>query len=178
MWKERILKCMGIKKKVPQEPGVIGFYDSKPFHNFKYALIYANETLISESDDEKTASVIVYSRVFKGTTFVNVLVYKEEGFDPALYTYDVIKPKLIEKGVEATDKSIVMILFQHYNEQTIALAKKFCKSDKYNFEQACIYNAKKIQMDFYKPVPKFYKLYDHMCENMYFDLAFIDDKRD
>ena len=151
MFKDKILKFMGIKKKVPQEPGVIGFYDSKPFHNFKYALIYANEILISESDDEKTANVITYSRVFKGTTFVNVLVFNEEGFNPNDYKYETIKPKLIEKGVEATDKSIVMILFQHYNEKTIELSKSFCQSDKSNFEQACIYNAKKVQMDFLSP---------------------------
>ena len=55
---EKIKKFLGIKEKVAQEPGVIGFYDSKPFHNFKYALIYANETLISKSDDEKTENVI------------------------------------------------------------------------------------------------------------------------
>ena len=37
---------------------------------------------------------------------------------------------------------------------------------------------KNVQMDFYKPVPKFYKLYDHFCEDIYFDLAFIDDTRE
>lgn len=177
MWK-KIKKFMGIKEKELQEPGVIGYYDSKPFHNFKYACIYANETLISESDDEKTASVMVYTRNYKNTTFINVLVYKEEGFDVNDYDYEKLKPVLVEKGLTACDKSIVMILFQHYNENTIALAKKFCKSDKNNFQQACIFNAKKVQMDFYKPVPKFYKLYDIMCENLYFDLAFIDPVKD
>lgn len=174
---EKIKKFLGIKDKVIQEPGVIGFYDSKPFHNFKYALIYANEILISESDDEKTQKVIVYAREFKGTTFVNVLVYDEEGFNPSQYDFEKLKPLLLEKGLPETKKSIVMILYQHYNPNTIALSKQFCKSDKFNFQQSCIYNAKKVQMDFYKPIPKFYKLFDHFCENIYFDLGFIDDTR-
>lgn len=177
MW-DKIKKFMGFKEKVVQEPGVIGFYDCKPFHNFKYALIYANEVLLSESDDEKTAKVILYSREYKGTTFVNVLVYNEEGFDISRYDYDSLKPLLEAKGITPGKKSIVMVLFQHYNENTIALCKKFCKSDKLNFQQACIYNAKKVQMDYYKPVPTFYRLYDHMCENLYFDLAFIDTTRE
>ncbi len=177
MW-DKIKKFMGIKKKVKQEPGVIGFYDSKPFHNFKYALIYANETLLSESDDEKTAKVMIYTREYKGTAFINILVYDEQGFDVSQYSYDALKPLLEAKGITPAKNSIVMILFQHYNETTIALAKKFCKSDKHNFQQACIFNAKRVQMDFYKPVPKFYKLYDRMCENLYFDLAFIDTTKD
>ena len=34
------------KVKVVQNPGVIGFYESKPYHNFRYALIYANEEIV------------------------------------------------------------------------------------------------------------------------------------
>ena len=175
---EKIKKFLGIKEKVAQEPGVIGFYDSKPFHNFKYALIYANETLISKSDDEKTENVIIYSRNFKQTTFINVLVYNEENFDLDFYNYENLKPMLIEKGIEPKKTSIIMILFQHYNENTIHMCKKFCNSDKYNFQQGIIYNPKKVQMDYYKPIPKFYKLYHAFCENLYFDLAFIDSTKD
>ena len=57
------------KVKAVQNPGVIGFYESKPYHNFRYALIYANEEIVFE--DEK---VEVYTRTYKDTTFVNVLV--------------------------------------------------------------------------------------------------------
>ena len=38
------------KEKVIENPGVIGHYDCKPYHNFKYALIYANETEIFSTD--------------------------------------------------------------------------------------------------------------------------------
>ncbi len=162
-----------IRKKEPENPGVIGHYDSKPFHNFRYALVYANEVEIFNNE-----KVEIYSRNYKSTTFVNVLVNDEEGFDVSDYTYDKLQDKLIEKGIEKKSKNIVLILFLHCNDYTIAQAKRFCNSSKNNFEHAMIYNPVKVQMDFYKPVPKFYLLYDHFCEAIYFDLAFIDDKRE
>lgn len=171
-------KFFGIKEKVIQNPGVIGFYDSRPFDNFKYSLIYANEILISDSDDENVANVMIYTREYKKTTFVNVLVYNEDGFDISNYNYDNLKPLIEKKNIVPQEKSIIMILFQHNNENTISMCKKFCASTKTNFEQACVYNPVKCQMDYYKPVPTFYRLYDIMCENLYFDLAFIDSTRD
>ena len=57
------------KEKIVERQGVIGHYDSKPFHNFHYALIYANETMVY--DDGK---VEVFFRVYKDTTMINVLV--------------------------------------------------------------------------------------------------------
>ena len=140
--------------------------------NFKYALIYAGETEILTTD-----KIEIYSRVYKDTTFVNILVNDEEGFDITKYTFDDVKPMLVEKGIEETKNKIVLVLFQHNNQNTIAQCKKFCLSDKTSFQQACVYNPVKVQMDFYKPVPKFYKLYDKFCEDIYFDLAFIDDTR-
>jgi hypothetical protein len=177
-FKETFLKVMGFVKKPKQRPGVIGFYDSRPFDSFKYSLIYANEKLISDSDDEKTAKVIVYTREYKQTTFINVLVYDEEGFDPSLYTYDVMKRNLLEYGITPAKNSVVLILFQHYNENTVKMAKSFCNSNKEHFEQALVYNAKEVQMDYYKPVPTFYRLYNIMCEDLFFDLAFIDKTQD
>ena len=109
-------KFFGIKEKVIQNPGVIGFYDSRPFDNFKYSLIYANEILISDSDDENVANVMIYTREYKKTTFVNVLVYNEDGFDISNYNYDNLKPLLEKKNIVPQEKSIVMILFQHNNE--------------------------------------------------------------
>ncbi len=161
------------RKKVKENPGVIGHYDSKPFHSFRYALIYANEIEIFNNE-----KVEVYSRVYKTTTFVNVLVNDEEGFDTNDYTFDKLKDKLLEKEIKETKNHIVVILFAHNNDTTIELAKHFCNSDKHSFEQALVFNPQKVQMDFYKPVPVFYKLYDHFCENIYFDLACIDDKRE
>ena len=170
------------KEKVVENPGVIGHYDSKPYHNFRYALIYANETLVFNNE-----KVEVFSRIYKNTTFVNVLVNDEEGFNIEDYKFDKVWPLLEGKTYlkkdqelpfEKTKNNIVLVLFQHYNENTVKLANSFYNSSKTNFEQALIYNPKNVQMDFYKPVPKFYKLYDHFCEDIYFDLAFIDDTRE
>ena len=177
-FKEILKTVMGFKDKKKQRPGVIGYYPSRPFDSFKYSLIYANEKLISDSDDEKTAKVIVYTREYKQTTFINVLVYNEEGFDPKNYTYDVMKRNLLEYGITPAKNSVVVILFQHYNDETIKMAKSFCNSNKEHFEQALIYNAKECQVDYYKPVPTFYRLYNIMCEDLFFDLAFTDELQD
>ena len=159
------------KEKVVQNPGVIGHYDSKPYHNFKYALIYANEVCISENEE-----VEIYSRVHKNATFVNVLINDEKNVnDLSKFKYENIKPELIEKGIKVTDKSIVVICFQHYNQKTVDLARGFCESNKKQFEQALVFNPRLVQMDFYRPVPKFYsKMYEYLCEDLYFDFAFID----
>ena len=175
--KEKIVKIFRFffpkKEKVIEDEGVLGHYESKPYTSFKYALIYADETEI-----ESNEFVDVYSRVYRDTTFVNVLVNKEENFNIEDYKFENIKPKLIEKGMKETKTNIVFVIFQHKNDFTISQCKKFCNSTKLNFEHAGIFNSKKTQVDFYKPVPKFYKLYNNFCEDAYFDLAFIDDTRE
>jgi len=170
------------KEKRELKPGVLGYYDCKPYHNFHYALIYANETLVFNNE-----KIEIFARIYKETTFVNILVNEEEGFNISDYTFDKVWPllegktylkKQEEKPFEKTKNNIVLVLFQHYNDETIKAARSFCNSSKTNFEHAVIYNPKYVQMDFYKPLPKFYKLYDRFCEDIYFDLAFIDDKRE
>lgn len=158
-----------IKEKEELNPGVIGYYDCKPYHNFHYALIYARD--IEVYNDEK---IEIYTRVHKGTTFVNVLVNDEEDFKIEDYSYDKLRKILVEKELENTDKSVVFIAFQHNNEKTQGFCKKLPASTKTSFIQGAVYNPKSVHMDFYKPVPEFYKLYDHFCENLYFDFAFID----
>ncbi len=159
------------KEKPVQNPGVIGHYDSKPYHNFKYALIYASETCVYETEE-----VEIYTRNYKNCTFVNVLVNDEKNIDNlSQYKYDNVKDLLIENKVETKEKSVVVICFQHYNQKTVDLARTFCESDRKHFEQALIYNARLVQMDFYRPVPKFFpKMYENLCEDLYFDFAFID----
>ena len=176
-FKEKLIKVYRLffpkEEKRKNAPGTLGHYNSKPFHNFKYALIYAGEKEIFNNE-----KVEIYTRTYKETIFVNVLVNDEEGFDISKHTFDNIEPLLKQNNIEKPKNTIVFVLFQHRNDNTIAMCKKFCNSNKYNFEQAVIYNPVDVQMDFYKSVPKFYKLYDHFCENLYFDLAFIDDKRE
>lgn len=161
------------KEKYKEDVGVIGHYDSKPYTSMKYALIYADETEI-----EVTEKVEIYSRIYRDTTFVNVLVNDEEGFNIENYRFECLKDKLKKCGMKETKTNIVMVLFQHKNDFTISECKKFCNSTKLNFEHAVVFNSKAGHFDFYKPVPKFYKLYNNFCENAYFDLAFIDDTRE
>ena len=157
-----------------QNPGVLGYYDCKPYHNFRYALIYAKEEIVSETEE-----IEVYTRVYKDVTFVNVLVNDEKDIDIDKYHYENIRRLLREKGLPNTDKSIVAIYFQHYNQKTVDLCRSFCNNTKTSFEQAMIYNARLVQMDFYKPVPKFYgRMYRIFMENIYFDMAFIDKDQD
>lgn len=166
---------LGISTKEKEElnPGVIGYYDCKPYHNFHFALIYAQD--IEVYNDEK---IEIYTRVHKGTTFVNVLVNDEEEFDVASYTYPSLRKLLIEQGLENTDKSVVFIAFQHNNEKTQGFCKKLPASTKYAFIQGAVFNPKTVHMDYYKPVPEFYKLFDHFCEDLYFDFAFIDHEKE
>ena len=157
----------------PKKNKVLGYYDSKPYHSLEYALIYANENLVLEDENCK-----VFSRVYKDTTFVNILVNEEIGLNIDIYQYSNIRNILIENNMENTDKSISFMVFKNNNENSISLAKKFCNSTKKSFEQAVVYNEEKVRLEYYKPVPTFYKLYDHFCENLYFDIAAIDPYRE
>ena len=161
------------KEKEKLNPGVIGYYDCKPYHNFKYALLYAKNNVVYDD-----GNIEIYTRVHKGTTFVNVLVNEEETFNPKEYDYIHLKELVLSKGLEATDKSIVFVAFQHVNDKTIEYCKELCHSDKNNFIQGAVFNPKTVHMDYYKPVPDFYKLYDHFCEDLFYDFAFIDNERE
>ena len=175
-FKELVRVMFPIKAKTVEAPGVIGHYNSKPFHNFRYALIYAGDKEIIAGEDEP---VEIFARIYKDTTFINVLVNKEDdSFDCANYTYEALKDKLKENGLEETKNNIVLILFQHRNEKTINECKRFAKSTKTSFHQGMVYNPVEVQMDYYKPVPTYMKLYNLMCEDLYFDLAFIDDTKE
>lgn len=164
-----------IKEKTKEAKDVIGHYNSKPFHNFRYALIYANETPIIAGED---LPIEIFARIYNGTTFVNVLVNKEdETFDCANYTYEKLLPRLMDAGLEETERNIVLILFQHRNEFTIKECKRFAKSTDKSFHQGLVFNPVEVQMDYYMPVPVYKRLNKHMCELLYFDLAFIDDDK-
>lgn len=169
-FKDLISLVFPIYHKTKQPKGVLGHYDSRPFDHCNFALIYAQEKLIEDGEDIK-----VFSRNYKNTTFVNVLVYDEANINLDKYKFEYYKQNLIDNGIEIQKNNIVIIVFQHRNDNTIALCKKFCNSSKTNFEQGLVYNPVEVEMDYYKPVPKFYKLYDHYCKDIYFDLAFIDD---
>ena len=172
-----LLKVMfPIKKREKEAKDVIGHYNSKPYHNFRYALIYANEVPILAGED---LPIEIFARVYNGTTFVNVLVNEEDSsFDCSNYTYEALEARILDAGLEKTERNIVLILFQHRNEFTIKECKRFAKSTDKSFHQALVYNPIEVQMDYYMPVPVYKSLNKHMCELLYFDLAFIDELQD
>jgi hypothetical protein len=163
----------GFLKKEKGGNGPLGYYDIKQFHSLEFALIYANEELIIENENCK-----VFSRVYKDCTFVNVLVHEEIGFDINEYKFSNLEKILEEKGFEKTKNKLVFIIFKNKTDDTIRLAKSFCNSDKHYYEQACVYNEQRVKLEYYKPVPNFYKVYDYFCENLYFDKAAIDHDRE
>lgn len=159
------------KKKNDNKP--LGYYDIKQYHSLEFALIYANEKLILENDNCK-----VYSRNYRDCTFVNVLVHEEIGFNIEDYKYVNLEKILLEKGIEKTKDKIVFLMFKNKNDETIKMAKEFCNSNKHSLEQGCIYNEQRVKLEYYKPIPNFYKIYDYFCENLYFDIAAIDHDRE
>ena len=165
----RIFIGLPTEKKEKLNPGVLGIYDCKQWDSFRVSLEYANENLVYEDD-----KLFIFSRVYKDTTFVNVIVTNEDGFNPDVFDYVHLKDKLLEAQLEATDKSIVFVGFRRANEATVSYCKKLCKSDRKNFIQGATYNGKLVCMEYYKPVPEFYKLIDMWYEDLYLDLGFID----
>jgi hypothetical protein len=151
----------------------LGYYDIKQYHSLEFALIYANEILILENENCK-----VFARNYKDCTFVNVLVNEEIGFNLENYKYDNLESLLLEKGIEKTKNKLVFILFKNKTDETIKMAKEFCNSSKYSLEQACVYNEQRVKLEYYKPLPNYYKIYDYFCENLYFDIAAIDHDRE
>ncbi|MDE7162114.1 MAG: hypothetical protein K2N65_05075, partial [Anaeroplasmataceae bacterium] len=58
--------------------------------------------------------------------------------------------------------------------ETIRIAKEIAVNTKKEFNQTFVYDAEKVRLKFYRPVPEFYKLYNHYVEAVVFDLGAID----
>lgn len=153
---------------------ILGYYDVKQFHSLKYALIYAKNEPVEEAEVYD-----IYSRVYKGITLVNVLVYDENMFIKENFKYDNLKDKILKVGLEATNESIVIIVFQNKNDKTISICKSLVGSGKRGFIQGLVYDEVRVTLDYYISVPDFYtKLNEAYCEAIYFDFAAIDPSRE
>ena len=49
---------------------------------------------------------------------------------------------------------------------------------KEEFNHILVFNGKDIRLEYFRPVPKFYKLYKNFCEAVYYDLGAVDPKRE
>ena len=161
------------KKKEKEVLDCLGYYETKQYNSLNNALVYADNTLILK-DDFKS----VYARVFKGTLFIFTLVDDETGFNKNSTKYDVIK-NLVDEKIDSTHDSIVnIIVFKHKNDFTIGIAKEVPLNTKEEFNHVLVFNGKIVRLEYFRPVPKFYKLYKNFCEAVYFDLGAFDPKKD
>ena len=159
-------------KKKKEKPEFFGFYSTKPYDALGYSLLYANNVLVYENAD-----VHVYSRNFRGTVFVFTLV-DDGDYLPEDFTYEKYKKLIIEKGVEAGNSVVNIMVYQHKTLKNIEIAKKPRINTKVEFNHVLIFDYKNVGLEYYKPVPKFYSLYERYAQAIYFDLTAIDPFKD
>ncbi|MDE5855857.1 MAG: hypothetical protein K2H06_02310, partial [Anaeroplasmataceae bacterium] len=147
----------------------LGYFEIKPYHYFESNMIYAKDNLVIGNEFVK-----VYTRLYKGTIFVFTFVDDEKGFVKSQYNYEALKDK-IDTIITENHKAVInLIIFKNSNEETIRIAKEVVVNTKKEFNQTFVYDANKVRLKFYRPVPNFYSLYNHYIEAMVFDLGAID----
>lgn len=162
------------KKKEKEVLDCLGYYETKQYNSLNNALVYAEDVLILK-DDKKS----VYGRTFKGTLFLFTLVDDESGFNKNDVKYEVLKDLVDEKLEDSTHDSLInIIVFKHKTDETVRIAKEVPVNTKEEFNHTLVFNSKVIRLEYYRPVPKFYKLYKNFCEAVYYDLGAVDPKRD
>lgn len=158
-----------LKKKPKEKLDCLGYYEIKPWHYFESNMIYAKDILVLSNDCVK-----VYTRLYNGTIFVITFVEEEKGFQKQNFTYDALKDKIDELVLEPHTSVVNLIIFKNENEDTIRIAKEIVVNTKKEFNQTFVYDAAKVRLKFYRPVPNFYRLYENYVEVMLFDLGAID----
>ena len=103
----------------------------------------------------------------------------ESGFNKNDVKYEVLKDLVDEKLEDSTHDSLInIIVFKHKTDETVRIAKEVPVNTKEEFNHTLVFNGKVVRLEYYRPVPKFYKLYKNFCEAIYFDLGAVDPKRD
>lgn len=162
------------KKKEKEVLDCLGYYETKQYNSLNNALVYADDVLIMKDD-----KISVFSRIYKGTLFIFTLVDDETGFNKESVKYDNIKGLIKEKLEDDNHDSLInIIVFKHKTDMTLSIAKQIPINTKEEFNHILVFNSKKIRLEYYRPVPKFYKLYKNFCEAIYFDLGAVDPKKE
>lgn len=160
------------KKEVKENTSYLGFYDTKPFHYYSSALIYAKNYLIKEIGENK-----IYARVYNKTLLIFCLIANENGYNKNIYSYETIEEEIKTKIEDVYKLVVHLTIFENNNEFTIGIAKEKTNNTKTFIEQVLLYNGKKVGLEFYRPVPNFYKIYEDYAVAIWFDLAAIDPLR-
>lgn len=161
-----------LKREPKEKLNCLGIFDTKPYHYFESNFIYAKDILI-----KKMEGIKVFARVYINTVLVFVLVENESIFNPDDYTIHTLKEELQSKLEEEFNNSVVLVIYKHNNDKVLELAKRSVENTKTDFYQALVYNDKKVRLEYYRPIPKFYKLYSHYLEAIYMDIAATDPTR-
>lgn len=161
------------KKKSKEETEYLGYYDTKPYDALGYSLIYAKNKLIYEDKN-----VHVYSRNFRGTIFCITLVDDGDDIFPENYTYEKFKDAILKSGIEEGNSVVNIMVYQHKSLKNIEIAKKPRVNTKDEFNHVLIFDFNKVGLEYYRPVPKFYALYEKYAEAIFFDLTAIDPYKD
>ncbi|MDE6241300.1 MAG: hypothetical protein K2M08_02630 [Anaeroplasmataceae bacterium] len=157
-------------KKQPKEIlDCLGYFEIKPYHYFESNMTYAKNDLVLKNEFVK-----VYTRLYKSTIFVFTFVENEKGFIKDQYNYEALKDKIDAIITEEHKAVINLIVFKNNTEETVKIAKEPVVNTKKEFNQTFVYDAEKVRLKYYRPVPSFYSLYNHYAEAMMFDLGAID----
>ncbi|MDE7095694.1 MAG: hypothetical protein K2O23_04315 [Anaeroplasmataceae bacterium] len=157
------------KKKQKEVLDCLGYYDIKPYHYFESNMTYAKDILVLKNDFVK-----VYTRLYKDTIFVFTFVDDETGFNKEQYSYDALKDKIDAVITDAHKSVVSLIVFKNNNEETVSIAKQMVVNTKKEFNQTFIYDAEKVRLKYYRPVPSFYSLYNHYAEALMFDFGVME----
>ena len=161
------------KKKSKEKTEYLGYYDTKPYDALGYSLIYAKNKLIYENE-----FVHVYSRNFRGTIFCITVVDDGSNILPEDYNYEKFKEEIHNCGIEKGNSVVNIMVYQHKTLINIEIAKKSRVNTKDEFNQVLIFDYNKVGLEYYRPVPKFYALYEKYAEAIFFDLTAIDPYKD
>lgn len=161
------------KKKKKESLTCLGYYNTKPYDALRYSLAYAKNELVYEDNQ-----VLVFSRNYHGTIFIFTLVNDEEGIVFENFTVSKLKSMVYEAGIETGNSFINIMVFQNNNEYTRGIAKEPRINTKDEFNQVLVFNPDEVRLEYYRPVPNFYNLYNKFAEAIYYDLTAIDPEKD
>ncbi len=157
------------KKKKKEKLNCLGCYDIKPYHYFESNMAYQKNPLLIKNEFVK-----VYARLYKNTLMLFVFIENEEGFSKDMYTCESLKDEIIANEMDNYSANINLYIFKNNNENTISIAKEQIKNTKKYFSHTFVYDSKNVRLNYYRPVPNFYKLYDYYQEALVADLGVID----
>ncbi len=149
----------------------IGHYDTRTFPSFRFSLEYAQYQLIYENEHLRS-----YCRASRRALIFQTIIEDATGFELNQKTVDFLEEKRREFPIEDKSSRIYLWIFRQDNAQTEEIAQRVLTNNKKIFNHVLIYNETEVRLEYYRPVPNFYALYQDYSVAIYEDLAAIDYK--